>query len=109
MEFNLFKIDIKDSFNKKDTSTNVRDNISGDSLNPILNKNNNLIQTSSSINTNSVNTSSVTNGQLDNALFYKTEKEREKTISREIIVGIVSSAIGSIVGVIISYLIFGIK
>lgn len=65
----LIEININNSFNKKDDSSKTEKNFSDNSLNSTLNKNNNVVQINSA-----VNTTSVTNSQVDNSTFTKEKK-----------------------------------
>ncbi len=93
----LINIEIKNSFNKKDNlknSENVFDNIS--SLN---NNNKNSPETSSSN-----NVGSITNNQIGGSVNVFKNQNKNGFLR-----GIIIGAIGTVLGALITYFIFGIK
>jgi len=106
MKFNLININninIKNSFNKKDNPIQKEKIISVG--NSTLNHNKNDFPQVAS----NVSMGSITGFQeLGDATSCKIQKKGQ-LFSREIFIGIISGTIGTVLGAIISYFIFGIK
>ncbi|MFA4817431.1 MAG: hypothetical protein WC608_01740 [Parcubacteria group bacterium] len=92
---NLIKIEIKDSFNKKDSSYKKDEDISNHVS--TLNNTKNILETYSA------SMGSITGHHFDGSI--NIVKNQGKGIWREIIIGTASAVFGAI----ISYFIFGIK
>ena len=93
----LINIEIKNSFNRKDSSQKNSEDI----LNNISTLNNQK----SIVEISSMSLGSVTSGQLQDSFKIINEKKDERRFLKEIIIG----TIGTVLGALISYFIFGIK
>lgn len=101
MDFNL-NININNSFNKKDNSRKKNEDVFNNVS--TLNNSKNILETYSA------SIGSITSAQLQNDFkIVKNLKKHRDGIWKQVLVSIISGVIGTVLGALITYFIFGIK